>query len=197
MKIQAIPLLYLHHIELSQPHYPSSQPHSHVGYTSKPTRCRTCSTRSTCVYRSITSFWIRSLEDLLSRWTSSSTCSGFSGKRVVMTPMRYVPLREAQSYLCLCQDRQLGIFRSDYLLHESEPGKPLELRQVEFNTIASSFGALSQRANELHRWVLALGSLLKTDISPLPLADTGESTLCCRICETMLHPKRFTEWPKL
>lgn len=49
------------------------------------------------------------------------------------------------------QPVQLGIFRSDYLLHSSSPLQPPEIKQVEFNTIASSFGALSQRANEMHR----------------------------------------------
>lgn len=51
----------------------------------------------------------------------------------------------------ISQRRALGIFRSDYLLHEPEEGGPLELKQVEFNTIASSFGGLSEKANHLHR----------------------------------------------
>lgn len=55
------------------------------------------------------------------------------------------------------QRRALGIFRSDYLLHQTEPGKPLQIKQVEFNTIASSFGGLSEKAVNLHRWVLASG----------------------------------------
>lgn len=49
----------------------------------------------------------------------------------------------------LVQKKQLGLFRSDYLLHEQEGG--LGIKQVEFNTIAASFGALSQRAGELHK----------------------------------------------
>jgi hypothetical protein len=51
---------------------------------------------------------------------------------------------------------QLGLFRSDYLLHESssDPTARLELKQVEFNTISSSFGALSELAGKLHRYVL-------------------------------------------
>lgn len=49
------------------------------------------------------------------------------------------------------QPRQLGIFRSDYLLHDSAPDAPLEIKQVEFNTIAASFGALSQKAVDMHR----------------------------------------------
>ncbi|ORX35272.1 putative glutathione synthase [Kockovaella imperatae] len=53
----------------------------------------------------------------------------------------------------LVQPLQLGVFRSDYLLHQTSGAGPLELKQVEFNTIASSFGALSQRAGEMHRYL--------------------------------------------
>ena len=52
------------------------------------------------------------------------------------------------------QPLSLGIFRSDYMVHEnpsasqSEP----EIKQVEFNTIASSFGGLSTKISALHRY---------------------------------------------
>ncbi|WWC59434.1 glutathione synthetase [Kwoniella dejecticola CBS 10117] len=52
----------------------------------------------------------------------------------------------------LVQPLQLGLFRSDYLLHETQ-GEELSIKQVEFNTIAASFGALSQRASEMHRYL--------------------------------------------
>ena len=51
---------------------------------------------------------------------------------------------------------QLGIFRSDYLLDASSDkgaGLELSLKQVEFNTIAASFGALSTVVASLHRCV--------------------------------------------
>ncbi|GAA5881206.1 hypothetical protein JCM16303_004842 [Sporobolomyces ruberrimus] len=51
----------------------------------------------------------------------------------------------------------LGIFRSDYLIHAPEGIDDLKdwtLKQVEFNTISSSFGALSTRVSELHRYLL-------------------------------------------
>jgi glutathione synthase len=38
----------------------------------------------------------------------------------------------------------LGLHRSDYMLHEVE-NDPRTLMQVELNTIASSFGALSSK----------------------------------------------------
>ncbi|KAF9068612.1 hypothetical protein BDP27DRAFT_1327004 [Rhodocollybia butyracea] len=48
----------------------------------------------------------------------------------------------------LVQPLHLGLFRSDYLLHQ---GTDLSLKQVEFNTISSSFGTLSQKVSEMHR----------------------------------------------
>lgn len=54
------------------------------------------------------------------------------------------------------QDLSLGLFRSDYMLHQdpSQPTANPELRQVEFNTIASSFGGLSSKVSSLHRSAL-------------------------------------------
>ena len=52
-------------------------------------------------------------------------------------------------YSARSQSLQLGIFRSDYLMHHV--GDKLDIKQVEFNTISSSFGALSQRVSELHK----------------------------------------------
>ncbi|WWD07875.1 glutathione synthetase [Kwoniella europaea PYCC6329] len=52
----------------------------------------------------------------------------------------------------LVQPLQLGLFRSDYLLHDGEKDG-ISIKQVEFNTIAASFGALSQRAGEMHKYL--------------------------------------------
>ena len=52
------------------------------------------------------------------------------------------------------QPLHLGLFRSDYLLHQPTLDGPISLKQVEFNTIASSFGGLSQRVAGLHRCVV-------------------------------------------
>ncbi|EGO23546.1 hypothetical protein SERLADRAFT_408898 [Serpula lacrymans var. lacrymans S7.9] len=54
----------------------------------------------------------------------------------------------------LVQTLQLGLFRSDYLLHAPDEAAP-SLKQVEFNTISSSFGPLSERAAALHRYLHA------------------------------------------
>eukprot|EP00929_Paragymnodinium_shiwhaense_P060622 TRINITY_DN30266_c0_g2_i1.p1 TRINITY_DN30266_c0_g2~~TRINITY_DN30266_c0_g2_i1.p1 ORF type:complete len:513 (+),score=86.67 TRINITY_DN30266_c0_g2_i1:113-1651(+) len=55
----------------------------------------------------------------------------------------------------LRQNVYLGIHRSDYMMHEPEGTKPSDARflQVELNTIASSFGALSSRTGDLHRFL--------------------------------------------
>ncbi|KAH9946065.1 glutathione synthase [Epithele typhae] len=52
------------------------------------------------------------------------------------------------------QQWHLGLFRSDYLLHAPEGEEPC-LKQVEFNTISSSFGALSENISKLHRHLVA------------------------------------------
>lgn len=61
----------------------------------------------------------------------------------------------------LVQPLSLGLFRSDYLLHDEEgdgemgsrEGRSLELKQVEFNTISASFGALCTKVAGLHRYL--------------------------------------------
>ena len=49
-----------------------------------------------------------------------------------------------------CQHLSLGLFRSDYMVHHDSEG--LQIKQVEFNTIASSFGGLSSQTSSLHRY---------------------------------------------
>ncbi|KAI9826657.1 MAG: hypothetical protein M1832_006253 [Thelocarpon impressellum] len=58
------------------------------------------------------------------------------------------------------QDLSLGLFRSDYMVHvdPETPGAKPEIKQVEFNTIASSFGGLSTRVSELHKHLLSIGA---------------------------------------
>ncbi|KAG2125780.1 glutathione synthase [Suillus clintonianus] len=65
------------------------------------------------------------------------------------------------------QPLHLGLFRSDYLLHAAEDR--LALKQVEFNTISSSFGPLSERAAAMHRNILASTSYFSA--SPYLTAD--------------------------
>ena len=49
------------------------------------------------------------------------------------------------------QKLSLGLFRSDYMVHQGDPDTVPTIKQVEFNTIASSFGGLSSRTSDLHR----------------------------------------------
>ncbi|KAI9727597.1 MAG: hypothetical protein M1834_008036 [Cirrosporium novae-zelandiae] len=54
------------------------------------------------------------------------------------------------------QDLTFGLFRSDYMVHSptsssNEPSSPPSIKQVEFNTISSSFGCLSSQVSLLHQ----------------------------------------------
>ncbi|KAL2201305.1 hypothetical protein P885DRAFT_26753 [Corynascus similis CBS 632.67] len=49
------------------------------------------------------------------------------------------------------QSLALGLFRSDYMVHQD--GDNLQIKQVEFNTIASSFGGLSRQTSLLHKYL--------------------------------------------
>ncbi|KAG8771644.1 hypothetical protein FRC12_003487 [Ceratobasidium sp. 428] len=49
------------------------------------------------------------------------------------------------------QTLHLGLFRSDYMLNEDSIGN-LDIKQVEFNTISSSFGPLSHQVSTLHKY---------------------------------------------
>ncbi|PNS15361.1 Glutathione synthetase [Sphaceloma murrayae] len=57
------------------------------------------------------------------------------------------------------QDLTLGLFRSDYMVHvEAEDNAhSSSLRQVEFNTIASSFGGLSTQISAMHEFLSRSG----------------------------------------
>lgn len=48
----------------------------------------------------------------------------------------------------------LGLFRSDYLLNSDTTGRITGIKQVENNTISSSFGGLAPVVKELHEFVL-------------------------------------------
>ncbi|KAL1995193.1 hypothetical protein VTN49DRAFT_1380 [Thermomyces lanuginosus] len=52
------------------------------------------------------------------------------------------------------QKLSLGLFRSDYLIHAPSNTSNPSLKQVEFNTISSSFGGLSSRVARLHSELL-------------------------------------------
>ncbi|WEW56607.1 Glutathione synthetase [Emydomyces testavorans] len=53
------------------------------------------------------------------------------------------------------QPLSLGLFRSDYMLHAPEGSSEPSLKQVEFNTISSSFGGLSCLVSKMHSHLLS------------------------------------------
>lgn len=57
----------------------------------------------------------------------------------------------------LTQPVQLGLFRSDYLMH-TDATHGLTLKQVEFNTISASFGPLCTRTSDMHHFLLTKGA---------------------------------------
>jgi glutathione synthetase len=65
------------------------------------------------------------------------------------------------------QNLSLGLFRSDYMVHQdpTQSNPAPGLKQVEFNTIASSFGGLSSQISALHRHLLTI------DAYPAPTAS--------------------------
>jgi hypothetical protein len=53
--------------------------------------------------------------------------------------------------LIFWQSLALGLFRSDYMVHQGDHDSSPVIKQVEFNTIASSFGGLSAQTSKLHK----------------------------------------------
>ncbi|KAI0024583.1 glutathione synthase [Xylariomycetidae sp. FL0641] len=51
------------------------------------------------------------------------------------------------------QHKSLGLFRSDYMVHQASSDVTPQIKQVEFNTIASSFGGLSSQTSLLHKFL--------------------------------------------
>ncbi|KAI8142421.1 glutathione synthase [Fennellomyces sp. T-0311] len=73
----------------------------------------------------------------------------------------------------IMQRASLGIHRCDYLLHAElgADAKTARIQQVEFNTIAASFGSLSTWTSKLHRYLLQAseryaGGLINIDQLP-------------------------------
>ncbi|KAK3295988.1 uncharacterized protein B0H64DRAFT_160655 [Chaetomium fimeti] len=67
------------------------------------------------------------------------------------------------------QNLALGLFRSDYMVHQD--GDNLQIKQVEFNTIASSFGGLSAQTSLLHQHLARVEYPLLKD--PVPRSSVN------------------------
>jgi glutathione synthase len=82
----------------------------------------------------------------------------------------------------IAQQTYLGIHRSDYMIHvprtnnvqdEGETKKEPNILQVELNTIAASFGCLSTKVSQMHRYLRTKAQLrnMTVDADELPVND--------------------------
>ncbi|RDL40635.1 Glutathione synthetase [Venustampulla echinocandica] len=68
------------------------------------------------------------------------------------------------------QNLSLGLFRSDYMVHQATQDSTPAIKQVEFNTIASSFGGLSSKTSKLHKHLSVVDyTVLESPISSAEL----------------------------
>ncbi|KAH9906161.1 glutathione synthase [Xylariomycetidae sp. FL2044] len=77
------------------------------------------------------------------------------------------------------QHKSLGLFRSDYMVHQETPDHTPQIKQVEFNTIASSFGGLSSQTSLLHKYLASneyplLGKSIEGNTLDLPENDSAQ-----------------------
>ena len=77
---------------------------------------------------------------------------------------------------------ELGLHRSDYMMHQQPEGPPIPL-QVELNTISSAFACLSSNVAQMHRHAFhLLHSTLALRPRALLLFSDCSLTLCrCRL----------------
>ncbi|KAF2841548.1 glutathione synthetase-like protein [Patellaria atrata CBS 101060] len=76
------------------------------------------------------------------------------------------------------QDLSLGLFRSDYMVHidPSTANATPEIKQVEFNTIASSFGGLASQVSALHTYLVSIDAYPEEARSIIDLDNLPKST---------------------
>lgn len=79
-----------------------------------------------------------------------SSMDPYTGKLLALYKDVYV--EEGKGAAARTADR-LGVHRSDYMLHRDGDGASYQLKQVELNTIASSFAGLSCKIASLHRYL--------------------------------------------
>lgn len=90
--------------------------------------------------------------------------------------------KKSRHLLTISQDLSLGLFRSDYMVHldPSDQYASPTIKQVEFNTIASSFGGLSSQVSALHKYLVSTdaypaesNSIIKNSSLPQSKAATS------------------------
>jgi len=57
---------------------------------------------------------------------------------------------------------QLGLFRSDYLLHSEQSSSRVSLKQVEINTMCVAFGSKSQTVSYLHKYLCSVSGFFES-----------------------------------
>lgn len=72
------------------------------------------------------------------------------------------------------QPLSLGLFRSDYMAHAPSDSNSVSLKQVEFNTISSSFGGLSSLVTKLHTELLTSPPGASVTYPPHPMLKDGQ-----------------------
>ncbi|KAL8648958.1 MAG: hypothetical protein Q9210_004685 [Variospora velana] len=96
------------------------------------------------------------------------------------------------------KDLSLGLFRSDYMVHQEiddTTARPT-IKQVEFNTMASSFGGLSTKVSELHSYLRSVSAYPPTSpslIKPSSLPSNpsiGNLTLGLRAAHVAYGPSK-------
>ncbi|KAF3909418.1 hypothetical protein AA313_de0201858 [Arthrobotrys entomopaga] len=83
----------------------------------------------------------------------------------------------------------LGLFRSDYMVHtvdDDDGERPVGIRQVEFNTIASSFGALSSKVSTLHRYLWRSGAYPPTTANIIKDVSLPKNEALERLAEGLM-----------
>ncbi|KAI9840498.1 MAG: hypothetical protein M1838_004028, partial [Thelocarpon superellum] len=100
------------------------------------------------------------------------------------------------------QSLSLGLFRSDYMIHvdPEDPKTQPEIKQVEFNTIASSFAGLSGQVSRLHQHLFRIGAyppspLLKQDAFPCNDSISGLAEGLAAACRAYGLPKSAPRCP--
>lgn len=70
----------------------------------------------------------------------------------------------------LSQPLTLGLFRSDYIIDKNSTGyqSGAAIKQIEFNTVSISFGALSTKVSELHTYLAKSGTYGETGLHIQP-----------------------------
>ncbi|KAK5109506.1 hypothetical protein LTR62_006958 [Meristemomyces frigidus] len=85
------------------------------------------------------------------------------------------------------QDLSLGLFRSDYMVHidpTDSSAKP-SVKQVEFNTIASSFGGLSTQVSALHKHLRSIDAYHDSTASTSTDDALPDATSVPKLAEAM------------